>query len=556
MQEKGQVTGVGILAFREFAAGENWPAAASSAAPGLPDSEAPPLSIRARLRAGANPAPFMRLAGACRRALLHSHDWIETRWEQWDPVHDLAEDIGSARWVRGMGTMLGLSILALSFWPDFSEVEAATTGTGDRSVRDEYRAQMILPLAFGGESGSRMGPTAAVVPIAHAPERPRISMTTTLGEGDSFGRMLQRAGVGADDAGRVAALVSGAVPLSGIGPGTRFDLTLGRREAAGTPRPLEKLAFRARFDLALSIERRGDSLVLGRQAIAVDSTPLRLTGTVGPGLYRSARAAGVPIKAIQDYLQALDSHVDLESGVAPGDRFDIVVGYRRSAMGESEVGDLIYAGLERGGTPKVQLLRWGAGGEGGGGQFVDAANIGMQQASTRLFAPVNGRMTSPFGMRRHPILGYVRMHSGMDFGAPWGAPIHAVSSGTVAFAGRHGGHGNYVRLEHGGGIGTGYAHMSRIAVAPGTMVQAGQVIGYVGSSGLSTGPHLHYELYKNGQTVNPAAVTFLAQPAIDAKQIAAVKARLAAIKAIPVGRAFQTKASRQVAVLSAAAAGK
>lgn len=524
---------------------------ASSAVPGLPDSEAPPVSLRARLRAGAYPGVFARLPGACRSTLLRSRDWIESRWEKWDPVHDLAEDIGSARWVRGMGTMLGLSIFALSFWPDFSEVEAATTVTGDKSVRDEYRAQMILPLAFGGESGSRMGPTAAVVSIAHAPERPRIAMTTTLGEGDSFGRMLQRAGVGADDAGRVSALVSAAVPLSGIGPGTRFDLTLGRREASGTPRPLERLSFRARFDLALSIERRGDSLVVQRQAIAVDSTPLRLTGTVGPGLYRSARAAGVPIKAIQDYLQALDSHVDLESGVAPGDRFDIVVGYRRSGAGESEVGDLIYAGLERGGTPRVQLLRWGD-----GAQFVDAASIGTQQASPRLFAPVNGRMTSSFGMRRHPILGYMRMHSGIDFGAPWGSPIHAVSSGTVSFAGRHGGHGNYVRIEHGGGLGTGYAHMSRIAVAPGTMVQAGQVIGYVGSSGLSTGPHLHYELYKNGQTVNPAAVTFLAQPAIDAKQIAAVKARLAAIKALPVGGASKLKAKSQVAMLSAAAPGK
>jgi murein DD-endopeptidase MepM/ murein hydrolase activator NlpD len=147
-------------------------------------------------------------------------------------------------------------------------------------------------------------------------------------------------------------------------------------------------------------------------------------------------------------------------------------------------------------------------------------------------------MTSGFGMRRHPILGYTRMHAGIDFGAAYGSPIFAVADGVVGFAGRHGGHGNYVRLEHAGGLGTGYAHMSRIAVAPGVRVHAGQVIGYVGSTGLSTGPHLHFEAYRGAQTINPAGITVTARPQIDGSQRDAFQARLKSLLAVQPGAAL------------------
>src|SRR3546814_15120956 len=107
--------------------------------------------------------------------------------------------------------------------------------------------------------------------------------------------------------------------------------------------------------------------------------------------------------------------------------------------------------------------------------------------------PVSGHITSSFGRRRHPILGYTRMHDGIDIGARYGSPIHAAADGTVAFAGRNGGYGNFVRVKHSGAITTGYGHMSRIAVRAGAHVHAGQVIGYVGSTGLSTGPPPHFE---------------------------------------------------------------
>jgi murein DD-endopeptidase MepM/ murein hydrolase activator NlpD len=283
----------------------------------------------------------------------------------------------------------------------------------------------------------------------------------------------------------------------------------------------------------MSIERQGGRLVLTRQPIAVDAMPLRIRGTVGSSLYRSARAAGAPPKAIQQYLQTLDQHISLEGDVTPEDKFDIIVAHKRAASGESETGNLIYAGLEQNGKPRAQLMRWGD-----DGQFFEASGMGQQRASSGMLSPVAGRMTSSYGMRRHPILGYARMHAGIDFGAAWGSPIYAVSDGMVSYAGRHGGHGNYVRLEHGGGLGTGYAHMSRIAVSSGTRVHAGQVIGYVGSTGLSTGPHLHYELYQNGRTVNPLSVSFTVNQQVDKEQLATFKERLAKLLSVRPGAAL------------------
>lgn len=482
--------------------------------------------------AGGPAAPAVALAHDQVAPALSLRERAEALFHRIDPVIDLAEDIGSRKWCRGLATMLALGVAAVSFWPDFNDVEAAPAFADVPQAREEFRSQTILPLALGGDTGRRMAPTAAVIPIASAPERPTVQMVATFAQGDSLERTLQRAGVGAGDSARVAALVASAVPSGGIAPGTRIDLTLGRRTDAEAPRPLEKLAFRARFDLALGIDRRGGELVLERRAIPVDATPLRIQGTVGSSLYRSARAAGVPIGTIRQYLQALDSHLSLEGDIDPSDRFDIVVAHRQSASGESEAGELLYAGLERGGKPRLQLLRWGK-----DGQLFEASGMAQGSTSSQLFAPVAGRITSGYGMRRHPILGYSRLHAGIDFGAAWGAPIFAAGDGVVQFAGRHGGHGNFVRLDHGGGFGTGYAHMSRIAVSPGTRVRGGQLIGYVGSTGLSTGPHLHYEVYKNGRTVDPLSVRFTVKAQVDAKELAAFKAKLAQVKAIKPGLA-------------------
>lgn len=487
--------------------------------------------------------------GRVQRQVLARVEGVGQRYDEWklkagawfsrlDLAPDLAENIGSRRWFRGVGTMVALGAVALAFWPNLTPLEARSAMPEGEEIQDEFRSQMIMPLALGADSGRRMGPTADVTPLASAPERPQIDLVATLAPGDSFASMLRRAGVASGDIGRVSALIGNAMPLSEIEPGTQIDITLGRRPAPGEARPLDALKFRARFDLELEIARAASEigqvgdLSLARNVIRVDDTPLRLRGKVGSSLYRSMRSAGVPASAVQDYLRALDDQLDMDREVRSSDEFDIIIAYRRAATGERQAGQLLYAGIDRGGKPKTQLMRWGS-----DGKFYEASGVGEQRRG--LVAPVPGPISSSYGMRRHPILGYRRMHSGMDFRARHGTPIVAVTDGRVSSAGRAGGCGNAVKINHGGGLATRYCHMSRMAVRAGQQVRRGQVIGYVGSTGLSTGPHLHYEMYRGGRAINPASVSFVTRAVLEGTELIDFQRRLIELREIDPGAALE-----------------
>ena len=344
-------------------------------------------------------------------------------------------------------------------------------------------------------------------------------------------------GVSGSGAGEAITLsfVGEAMPLGELKPGTQVDIVLGRRPAPGEPRPLDALSLRARFDLELEIARAGEDgagpLALKRNFIRVDDTPLRVRGKVGPSLYRSMRAAGVPASAVQEYLRALDNQIDLDREVHASDEFDIILAYRRAATGDRQAGQLLYAGIDRGGQPKTQLMRWGK-----EGQFYEASGVGEQRRG--LVQPVPGPISSRYGMRRHPILGYRRMHSGLDFRARHGTPIVAVTDGRVRSAGRAGGCGIAVRIDHGEGLSTRYCHMSRMAVGRGQRVERGQIIGYVGSTGLSTGPHLHYEMYRGGRSINPESVSFVTRAQLTGTELIDFRRRLIELKQVEVGAAL------------------
>ena len=502
-----------------------------------PEDEHPQIELtlaRGTDEPAAVPARARLLSGMSKLSFSDLREKAFATIEALDIAPDLGADIGSKRWFRGLGTFVGLSVVALAFWPDFAPLEAASPLPADRDVRMEYRSQMVTPLALGADSGRRMGPTALVRPLAEAPERPQLQMLATLGRGDSFDRTLRRAGVGGDEAMRIAAMVNSAIPLGQIEPGTQIDITLGRRPAPGATRPLEELSFRARFDLELKVARLdpASELILSRKTIRVDETPLRIRGRVGDSLYRSARAAGAPASAVQAYLKALTQEINFEREVSPTDTFDIIVSYRRAATGEQQAGQLLFAGVERGSRKPIQLMRWGK-----DGKFYDAGGVGEQRGG--LVSPVPGRISSSFGMRRHPILGYTRMHAGMDFKASYGTPIVAVTDGVVLSAGRAGGCGNAVKLAHGSGIQTRYCHMSRMAVNRGQNVRRGQVIGYVGSTGLSTGAHLHYEMYRGGRAINPASVSFVTRAQLSGAELQRFRDTLAGLRKVAAGAALQ-----------------
>ena len=465
---------------------------------------------------------------------LAASEWFA----QADLAPDLAQDIGSRRWFRGLGTMFALGAVAFALWPDLAMLEARAAMPRDDAVRAQFHNQAIAPLALGAGTGRRVAPTDAVIPLAKAPERPRIELAATFAPGDDFASTMRRAGVSGGDIERAGVLIGDAMPLTAIEPGTRFDIVLGRRPAPNEARPLDALVFRARFDLELALRQQGPGgLVLVRKPIRVDDTPLRLRGTVGSSLYRSMRAAGVPAGAVQEYVRALGDQLDLDREVRSGDQFDIILEYRRAATGDRQAGKLLYAGIDRGGQPATQLMRWGS-----DGKFYEASGVGEQRSG--LLAPVPGRIGSGYGMRRHPILGYRRMHSGLDFRARHGTPIVAVTDGRVRSAGRAGGCGIAVRLTHDGALGTRYCHMSRLAVRSGQQVRRGQVIGYVGSTGLSTGPHLHYEMTRNGRKIDPASVQYVTRAVLSGTELIDFRRRLLALKQVEPGAALADLAPR------------
>ena len=249
----------------------------------------------------------------------------------------------------------------------------------------------------------------------------------------------------------------------------------------------------------------------------VPAGPLRIRGRVGDGLYWSLRAAGASPQVAAQYLAALATEIDV-GDVSPSDGFDLVLGADRQ---------LLYAGLSRAMASSLQLVRWSTNGQ---AKWIDAANAERPAPSVGgLMMPANGPVTSYFGYRYHPILHFTRFHAGVDIGAGWGSPIVAAADGQVIGAGWSGGYGREVQIAHGGGIVSLYGHMSEIVAQPGSFVHAGQLIGYVGSSGLSTGPHLHFEVRQGGQPVNPLGVRLVSAPVVDTHLADAVKVRLAAL---------------------------
>jgi len=455
-------------------------------------------------------------------------DRLRERFAHVDLVPDLGANIGTAEWWRGAATCAALIAATCALSPGFDRpLYGPATPVMAGADWDEARAQSIAPLAYGGNSGRRLAPTAAVAPLTDTPERPILELTTTLLSGPSLAASLERAGVDEGEAARIADMVAGRLPLDELKPGTQLELTLGRRADRAAARPVEALSFRARFDLGLRVAREAGALALAAVPVAIDRTPLRIQGRVGPSLYRSARAAGVPAKAVEAFIRSIASRVPM-SRINSDEQFDLIVERARAATGEVQLGKLIYAGLSSD-ARKLQLVRFDQGGK---DEWFDARGVGARSTSGAMM-PVAGRLTSGFGMRRHPVLGYARMHKGLDIAAPMGAPIRAPMDGVVQMAGWAGGYGRFVKLSHGGGLATGFGHMSRIAVSSGGRVSKGQVIGYVGSTGMSTGPHLHYELWKNGVPSNPGKVTFESVQQLSGSALAAFKSRFARLMAVP-----------------------
>lgn len=254
----------------------------------------------------------------------------------------------------------------------------------------------------------------------------------------------------------------------------------------------------------------------------ITSELIRREGEIskGTGLIESALAQGIPYNIIDKFYEVFSFDVDFERDIYPGDKFQIMYENLYSDRGDYiGNGEVIFASLYLNSRHKeFKLYRY----ENEDGRVAYYDETGKSASKTLKKSPINGaRISSKYGKRKHPILGYSRAHQGVDFAAPAGTPIPAGGSGKVVFRGWKNGYGNYIKIKHNGTYSTAYGHMSafKSGINVGTQVNQGQIIGYVGSTGLSTGPHLHYEIIKDNIHVNPLTVSLPSIKNISEKEI-------------------------------------
>jgi murein DD-endopeptidase MepM/ murein hydrolase activator NlpD len=280
-------------------------------------------------------------------------------------------------------------------------------------------------------------------------------------------------------------------------------------EAAGAddPRRLLGLRFDLSFDHQIRVTRSADGSFDATRADRPQRRELvRSAGTIDDSLYLAAERTGVPQNVTAELIKLFSWDVDFQRDLRPGDGFETLYDELSLADGSGEVrgSDLLYAALTLSGNV-LGAYRFEL--EDGSVEYFDRNGKSLRKFLLR--TPVDGaRISSGFGMRMHPILGYSLMHKGVDFAAPIGTPIYAAGDGRIVEEGRKGGYGNYIRIRHNGEYSTAYAHMLRFAsgIAPGRRVSQGQVIGYIGTTGRSTGPHLHYEVLREDAQINPMSV--------------------------------------------------
>jgi murein DD-endopeptidase MepM/ murein hydrolase activator NlpD len=283
---------------------------------------------------------------------------------------------------------------------------------------------------------------------------------------------------------------------------------------------LLSLSVRPQPEREYVITRNDDGSYSGEEKVyKVSPRIVRVEGQRNGSLQQSGVTAGAPSAAMVEFIRALSYDVDFQRELKQGQKFTILLEQFVTSDGKVTHPGRLLAGelylLKR----TVTIMRYRL--QGGADGFYSPQGESVVRSFLR--TPMDAsHITSRFGMREHPILGYSAMHTGVDFGAPTGTPILAAGTGKVTMAGFNGGYGLYVRLQHTADIGTGYAHMSRLGpgIKPGVPVRQGQVIGFVGATGMATGPHLHYEFYRGGHPVNPLAQKFAMRAALSGKDLA------------------------------------
>lgn len=372
-------------------------------------------------------------------------------------------------------------------------------------------------------------PVAEVQPEETPPAPLETTIDTKVKPGDTLMSILTTAGAERVQAYKAIQALSEEFSPRQIKPGQALTITLKEDPETGVT-SLEGLGLTIDPVRTVKVAAAGDDFSAAVEDKPLEKHLVRAEGEIDSSLYVAAVDAAVPLQVLGKMINVFSFDVDFQREIQRGDKFALMFEEMRTDEGDAvDQGAILMAEMVLSGKTR-RYYRFKD--ENGFYDYYDAK--GQSARKALLKTPVDGaRISSRFGKRKHPILGYTKKHTGVDFAAPRGTPIFAAGDGVVEFAARNGGYGNYVRIRHNGTYKTAYAHMKAFAkgIRKGKRVRQRQVIGYVGTTGRSTGPHLHFEVLKHKAKVNPLSVKLPTGKKLEGKMLTQFKKVRASIDA-------------------------
>lgn len=353
-------------------------------------------------------------------------------------------------------------------------------------------------------------PPAPTAPVAAASAPEIITRTFTVRKGDTLAGILTAQGVSRPVAHTVIQTLDPFFAMKSLRVGQTIDLVFQSDAVptadASRAEIFQGLVLHPKAEQTIKVLRNADgSFAVNNELLPLTAMVRHSTAQIDSNLYLAATKAGVPAPVLNDLIRVFSFDVDFQREIQPGDTVEVLFEQFDLPSGESaRHGNILYAALTLSGK-KLPLYRFEP--RTGETDYFDPNGKSARKALIR--TPIDGaRLSSSFGMRNHPILGFSALHTGTDFAAPAGTPIYASGNGVIDFIGKKGGYGNYIQIRHNGTYSSAYAHAQSFAkgLKVGSRVTQGETIAYVGATGQATGPHLHYELIESGKKINAMTV--------------------------------------------------
>jgi len=368
--------------------------------------------------------------------------------------------------------------------------------------------------------------TADFLPPDGVPEGKTYQLALDLAYSDTVDHMLADLHIGERERKRADDALQALLGDRKLATAEQINLVLQPlREPADGPR-LVSLSVRPQPEREFVVARQADGTYAGEEKIfKLSPRVVRVNATLSTSILEDGMRAGAPSGAVNEFIKALSYDVDFQRELRAGQRFFLLLEQLVTSDGTISNPGRLLAGEIVLNSRIVSVVRFAPTGE--ADQFYNLRGESMARSFLR--TPLSSwRITSEFGMREHPLLGFTMMHKGVDFAAPEGTPVLAAAAGTIDMAGEDGGHGLYVKIGHGEDVATGYAHLSRLGpgIRPGMSVRQGQLIGFVGATGLATGPHLHYEFFRHGKAVDPMTERAAVRPALSGTELDRFRAQV------------------------------